>query len=464
MSRPVKGTLQNQQFCAPCYNRITTTASGCPECGRFRILAYRGVDGVFLCAECAGQPVRFACKTCGGEEHLVGRNCARCVLTDRMTALITAPSGEAHPQLKPVRDAVLARKNPRSALRWVARASATSILKSMADGRTQISHEGIDSFARSASREYLRDLLIASGALAAEPRELRDTLEWIDGFLTDYAGPDRHVLTAYSRWNVIRRVRARAARGKFTSSAAKNVPPHLRVLGDFMMWLAERRTDLATARQAHVDEFLTTHPEGARHLPQFLKWAHSSGRCGPLTSPTYRSQQPTPQVPANEHWDTVERLLHDNSIRIDTRICGLFVLLYGQRPSHICQLTRDLVVVNETNVLVRFAADPIVLPPGVDDLFREHLSTLEDEPTPWLFPGRNPDRPIVEAGLSLRLRDLGISPQASRTTAMMQLAAQLPAAVLAGFLGIHPQTAVAWSKIAASDWSTYPALRLTTIH
>ena len=41
----------------------------------------------------------------------------------------------------------------------------------------------------------------------------------------------------------------------------------------------------------------------------------------------------------------------------------------------------------------------------------------------------------------------------------MQLATELPAAVLAGFLGIHPQTAVVWNELAASSCNSYPALR-----
>lgn len=129
-------------------------------------------------------------------------------------------------------------------------------------------------------------------------------------------------------------------------------------------------------------------------------------------------------------------------------------------------MTRDLVTLAHDHVSVRFATDPITLPPGIDDLLRQHLHALnndrERQKSPWLFPGRNPARPIVHGGLGVRLKDLGISPQAGRTTAIMQLAAELPAAVLAGFLGIHPRTAVTWSKLAAGDWSSYPALRQHT--
>lgn len=128
-------------------------------------------------------------------------------------------------------------------------------------------------------------------------------------------------------------------------------------------------------------------------------------------------------------------------------------------------MTRDRVTVTSEHVSVRFAADPIVLPPGVDTLVRQHVHAIDRHPgqqgSAWLFPGRNPARPVNQGGLGMRMKGVGVFPQASRTTAIMQLAAELPAAVLAGFLGIHAETAVVWNRLSAGSWSTYPALRRT---
>jgi hypothetical protein len=110
-----------------------------------------------------------------------------------------------------------------------------------------------------------------------------------------------------------------------------------------------------------------------------------------------------------------------------------------------------------------FAADPIEAPPGLDDLLRRHIRALDQRPntgvSPWLFPGRLPTQPIGPGGLGVRLKQVGIATRTVRTTALVELAAQLPAAVLADFIGIHPETAVTWSKIAGRDWNAYPALR-----
>ena len=47
--------------------------------------------------------------------------------------------------------------------------------------------------------------------------------------------------------------------------------------------------------------------------------------------------------------------------------------------------------------------------------------------------------------------------QTGRRAALLSLAAQLPAAVLAGLLGLHETTAAKWMHQAAGDWSHYAA-------
>jgi 3-hydroxymyristoyl/3-hydroxydecanoyl-(acyl carrier protein) dehydratase len=51
--------------------------------------------------------------------------------------------------------------------------------------------------------------------------------------------------------------------------------------------------------------------------------------------------------------------------------------------------------------------------------------------TTWLFPGHLPGRPITPARLGERPRATGIYAQTGRRAALLDLAAQLPAAVLA---------------------------------
>jgi len=55
--------------------------------------------------------------------------------------------------------------------------------------------------------------------------------------------------------------------------------------------------------------------------------------------------------------------------------------------------------------------------------------------TTWLFPGHLP----------------------GRRAALLDLAAQIPAAVLADILGLHATTAAKWMHQAGGDWSRYAA-------
>lgn len=81
----------------------------------------------------------------------------------------------------------------------------------------------------------------------------------------------------------------------------------------------------------------------------------------------------------------------------------------------------------------------------------------------WLFPGRVPGQPIDNHSLTSQLNRHGISAQPARNGALIALAAalaaDLPAAILAGLLGMHVNTAVRWVTYARRDWAGYLAAR-----
>ena len=47
--------------------------------------------------------------------------------------------------------------------------------------------------------------------------------------------------------------------------------------------------------------------------------------------------------------------------------------------------------------------------------------------------------------------------QPGRRSALIDLAAQLPAGILADLLNLHPTTAAKWAREAGGDWSRYAA-------
>jgi hypothetical protein len=86
------------------------------------------------------------------------------------------------------------------------------------------------------------------------------------------------------------------------------------------------------------------------------------------------------------------------------------------------------------------------------------ISNGPDAPR-WLFPGRIPGQPLDLHSLTNQLNRHGISARPARNGALAALAADLPAAVLADFLGIHVNTAVRWVTYARQDWTAYLAAR-----
>ncbi|MGW5868819.1 hypothetical protein ACWFRJ_42520 [Streptomyces sp. NPDC055239] len=81
-------------------------------------------------------------------------------------------------------------------------------------------------------------------------------------------------------------------------------------------------------------------------------------------------------------------------------------------------------------------------------------------PRRWLFPGPRPGGHISAVVLARRLAARQIPIRQTRTTALIELAQDLPPVVLAPMLGLHVITAQQWRHRAANDWTAYLEARL----
>jgi hypothetical protein len=122
---------------------------------------------------------------------------------------------------------------------------------------------------------------------------------------------------------------------------------------------------------------------------------------------------------------------------------------------------------------VRLGAHDITVPEPLAGLLTDLLDTgrryigvgSPTTPRPWLFPGHLPGRPITPARLGERLRHLGIRALPARRATLLQLAAEVPAAILADLLHLNPATATRWTRDTGGNWSRYAAsLALTRSH
>ncbi|RPK65621.1 hypothetical protein EES43_07815 [Streptomyces sp. ADI96-02] len=123
-------------------------------------------------------------------------------------------------------------------------------------------------------------------------------------------------------------------------------------------------------------------------------------------------------------------------------------------------MTTEDVEIGVQEVRLHLGDAPIQLPEPVAHLARTVVANRKGHatigaltPSRWLFPGGQPGRPISTTQLTQRLNRLGIRPNQARSTALFQLATEIPAHTL----GIHTDAAVAWQRLSAGDWATYAA-------
>lgn len=232
----------------------------------------------------------------------------------------------------------------------------------------------------------------------------------------------------------------------------------------FLDWLRGHDLTLDACNQGDLDRWLTddsaTYRQTAGH---FIRWAHSN-KLTTIHAPAIRWTGPTQPLDDQHRWEVARRLLHDDADKPEDRLAGLFLLLYAQTPAVISRLTTDHIEVSTQRVHIRLGTAPIELPEPVADLARSVLANRKGHATigalassPWLFPGGQPGRHISTGQLTVRLNNLGIRPGQARSTTLLQLAMEIPAAVLARTLGIHTDVAVAWQRLSAGDWTTYAA-------
>jgi hypothetical protein len=320
-----------------------------------------------------------------------------------------------------------------------------------------------DAHPRPRAADHLRQMLITGGVLPPRDEELARTGRWLAALL-DSVQPAGHrqLVHAFATWHVIRRLRHRAQTASRPRTYTASARREIKAAAAFLAWLAARGTTLAACRQADIDGWLATGP-AACNARGFVAWAAGQGHCPALEVPRPARQAGTAISP-EQRWELVTRLLHDGGLQVTDRVAGCLVLLFGQNMTRIAALTTSDVISRGQDVSVRLGRHEVPVPSPLGRL----LLTLIHDGKPytgigsrpgsrWLFPGLLPGRPITPARLAERLRALGIPAKAGRRAALIGLAAQIPAAVLADLLGLHPTTAVTWMRQAGGDWSRYAA-------
>ena len=434
------------------------------------VIAYLNLDGAKVCAGCAGHVSQFTCDECGSEAHPYGvKRCARCVLRERLTALMTDPStGRIHEQLTPVFDTIIGGPRPQTALYWLRRRQriGPGLLAQMARGEIEISHQTFNDLPIDRTHNYVRDLLVAVGVLEPYEPFIERMIPWLStlgGHLNAHHG---HIIDQFAHWKVLRHMRRQADKGRLTNGVFQSSRSRLRRVVALLVWLEARGRSIETATQSDLEEYLVTQPKSAiGELGQFLIWTRQTGLNSALTSTYQSSSEPQVTMSDDDRWAHVNTLLHDETIRLHTRIAGLLMLLFAQPITRICAMRTDQVDTSSPdNVLVTFEATPIEMPEALAELIRTHLSrrgqaSYVSHDNGWLFPGGIPGRPLVTKTIRGQLVDRGIRPHSARHAALFALSGQVPHMILAQSLGISQTAATRWAALASRDWGQYVSQR-----
>ena len=438
----------------------------CSKCGQLAP-ARAGTRDAPLCGDCAvpGPDFFKTCPACGSTGRLIGGACRRCHLRQRLGELLADATGNVRPELQALHQTLAAASRPATVLAWLSSSTPQAMLTELAAGQRPLTHPALDELPASKPLTHLRSVLVATGALPSRDEHLIQLERWITQTVAGRADrQEKEILHRYAAWHVLRRLRQRIRGAHATHGQAGVARRNITAAVAFLDLLTARGLTLASCPQGDLDEWMAAASTSQRGpTGHFIRWARNQ-KLTSLTFPATRWPGPTRVIDAEGRWAQARRLLHDDTLRPADRAAGLLVLLYAQQPAAISRLTVDHVQASEGVVRLRLGREPVVVPEPLATLIlhlvitrQGHATTGDQGTSRWLLPGGRPGQPVSPYRLSERLRQIGIQPGPARSTALFQLATELPAAILARMLGIHIDVAVAWQRASAGDWMTYAA-------
>jgi hypothetical protein len=463
-----RATASEPDLCTRCARR---PLAACAVCGQRRRCSTRASQPVCeSCRRAGHQPGPAARRTHDPEAERARKTThARRVLPARVTALLADPIQGVPAQLEPLITALTSAPNPSSVLDWITRRSGAQLLAGLAARahHEPLSHDLLDTCEQTPALHHLRQLLVHAGILPERTEYLDRIGPWLGQLLAGCPPAHAAVIRPFATWHILRRARGRARRQGFTPNAARWARSHILIAVQFLAWLDQRGTTLATATQADVDAWLDNATQHRYLVRAFTEWATARRLATGLTVPAIPHTEPADFPGEDTRWRLLRRCLDDTSMPLDIRAAGTLLLLYGQFTTRLARITAGHLEHDGHDIYLRIDTTPVLLPPKAAALIcaqRDATPARANYQQPTadarpLFPGRLHGQPVRSEALSRRLRQHGIPPRQSRNAALAAWAADLPAPVLADILGLNISTAEAWAQRTRRDWTAYIAQR-----
>ncbi|WP_236244440.1 hypothetical protein [Streptomyces sp. CC210A] len=439
----------------------------CVDCGR-TMRVYGRIDAGPLCTVCYRKhpSSRRHCVQCGTHERLHHFGlCAGCAAPRQLHAALANHSGDLRPELEPVFSA-LADYKASSLLLWLSHEQPKQILRTLAEGTGPVTHATLDAMPELRAVTYLRAALVHTDVLPARDEQLASLQRWLSPFLQRVEdSQERALISRFATWVHLRRLRSRARRRPITHGQCQTVRHDIYAAVALQRWLRQHGSSLSTCDQAQIDDWLAQAGRKHTQARSFLTWSAARGHIPTVHVPPRGTSRGAEQLAEeDERWEISKRLLHDTELALTDRVAGCLVVLYGQPVSRIARLTTDKILTGAGGVQLQLGSRPVEIPEPLGSLLleltrsRQAFAVLgQNEQGPWLFPGGRAGQAMTASHLTVRLNRLGIRARASRNTALLDLAAQIPASVLSDVLGISITCAVAWSHDAGNTRLGYAA-------
>lgn len=450
-------------MCPTCEYRAHNTTVCCVRCER---VARPALENRSICRACAGEPIGPSCRSCGAAEtsNYADGRCARCILGERLDTLADQGDPAAVAQLRPYLAALREGPQPRTVLGWMRYSGSYLTLTELVAGTVVLSHEALDEIERGQSTLYLRAALIRHGALP--PREEGDAFApWLAHEIARLPdSEDRTHLRAFATWQIQRDLQLRGRRGQTRRSSRDLARTRVKTAAALIRWLHAQELSLSDLRQHQVDAWLADGATTSWRVRAFIEWARPRGIVGAVEVPRLKDRDLGDALDDEERLAIVRRLLDDTTIDLRDRVAGCLVLVFAQAISRVVLLRTDDVRIVDATVAIRFGSQYTEIPEPLGALVlalkadpRGLASTGAALGDDWLFPGALVGSPMSNERMQRRLGPLGISGRSGRGSALMRLAREIPAPILADLLGIHENTAAGWTRAAGGQWARYAA-------
>jgi hypothetical protein len=166
----------------------------------------------------------------------------------------------------------------------------------------------------------------------------------------------------------------------------------------------------------------------------------------------------------DQRWRLIQYLIQTPDLQTRDRTAGLLVLLYSQPTARLVRIQlSDIEARDDGRVTLRLGELPLTLPAPVDRFIieltaqRRGYAAMIAAENRWLFPGGRSGQHISPQRMGHRLRQIGVPPRLARNTAVIDLAGELPAAVISKLLGFSIKRAAAWNIEAGNTNPRYAA-------